>query len=122
MFPLDFFVSLGATFLGSAWKEGHAESFQCEHVFIINFNKVTLKLLFMLSLCLYVFPFSLQGMVKIHWTPQNATNETVIKLLVSMNTASQEVCVMCLDYLALIEDVKCFFIVISRKDRKGKDQ
>ena len=61
-------------------------------------------------------------MVKIHWTPQNSANETVIKLLVSMNTDSEEVCVMCLDYLALIEDVKCFFIVISRKDRKGKDQ
>lgn len=59
-----------------------------------------------------------QGVVKILYTPPNGNDEIEIRLLVSLRTTSKEVCRMCLDYLSLHEDVQCFFIVISRKDRK----
>ena len=60
-------------------------------------------------------------MVRILYLPQNANDEIEIRLLVSLDTQSQDICTMCLQYLSLHEDVKCFYIVISRKDRKGID-
>ena len=80
-------------------------------------------LLFLLIHCsssIVLFLFLVQGMVTILYQPPNDNDEVEIRLLVSLNTQAQEVCDMCLQYLSLNEDSKCFFIVISRKDRKGE--
>lgn len=59
-------------------------------------------------------------MLKILATQPEGKGESIeIPLLVSMTTSARDVCQMCLQYLHLEEDVKCYNIAISRIDRKG---
>ena len=55
------------------------------------------------------------------YLPANGNTEIEIRLLVSLNTKSKEVCRMCLDYLSMHEDVKCYSIAMSRTDKKGNN-